>query len=344
VLVSGFPGAELPLELRRAAGRGELGGFVLFARNLGDMQQTAELNASLRAACPEGAPPWIALDQEGGRVQRLGPPVLQLPPMGRLGALDDADLSERIARTLGQQLAALGFNMNFAPVLDVDTNPDNPVIGDRSFGSEPERVIRHGRAFARGLAAAGVAACGKHFPGHGDTLLDSHLALPRLHHDMQRLRRVELAPFAALAGELGAIMTAHVIFDALDPERPATLSATVIDGLLRQELGFTGLVFSDDLEMKAIADHKGVPEAACEAVAAGCDALLICSQPGLVLEAHAALCARAAGDRAFAQRLERAAERGLRARLKHPARMHRDPAIADIALDIAAELTELLRR
>ena len=178
VLLAGFPGREPPTELQAAAASGALGGFVLFRRNLGDFVEVAELCGRLIAAFPPDTPPFIAVDQEGGRVQRLGPPVLQLPPMRRLGEVDDPALTEAAAHLLGQQLAALGSNWDFAPVLDVDSNPQSPVIGDRSFGNEPERVIRHARAFARGLTRAGIAACGKHFPGHGDTAVDSHFALP----------------------------------------------------------------------------------------------------------------------------------------------------------------------
>ena len=319
-LVAGFAGEVLPPDLQQAAVRGEVGGFVLFRRNLADPAQVAELTGAMVAACAADAPPWIAVDQEGGRVQRLGPPVLQLPPMAVLGAVDDVALTQGAAAVLGRQLAALGFNLDFAPVLDVNTNAANPVIGDRSFGAEPERVARHGAAFARGLQSAGVAACGKHFPGHGDTEVDSHLALPRVAHPRERIERIELAPFRALAGELASIMTAHVVCEALDAERPATLSPAVLQRELRERLGFAGVIFSDDLEMKAISDHAGVADAACEAIAAGCDALLVCSQPELCLAAHAALVTRAEREPPFAARLRAAAERNLAGRRAYPPR------------------------
>ena len=328
-LLAGFPGEAPPPDLQRAAGRGEIGGFVLFRRNLASPEQIAGLTNTLCAACPRDAPPpWIAVDQEGGRVQRLGPPVLQLPAMDLLGRLDDPSLTEHAAAVLGRQLGALGFNLDFAPVLDVNTRPENPVIGDRSFGAETERVVRHGAAFARGMQSAGVAACGKHFPGHGDTELDSHLALPRIAHDRERIERVELAPFRALAAELASMMTAHVVCDALDAERPATLSPAVLTGELRARLGFAGVIFSDDLEMKAISDHAGVPEAACAAIDAGCDAVLICSQPELCLATHAALVARAEREPAFAERLRAAAARSHKARSAYPCRPLSPAAIA----------------
>lgn len=317
-LLAGFPGTSPPPVLEQAASRGELGGWVLFARNLGSPAQITELTRRLAGAHPADLPPWIAVDQEGGRVQRLRAPVLQLPPMRRLGQIDDPGLTASAAELLGRQLRLLGFNLDFAPVVDVDSNPDNPVIGDRSFGADPALVSRHGFAFARGLEAAGVAACAKHFPGHGDTALDSHLALPRLVHDRERLARVELAPFRALARHVATVMTAHVCFDAIDPALPATLSRDVVTGLLRDELGFGGVVFSDDLEMRAVADRWGVARAACLAIEAGCDAVLVCADTDRVLEAHAALLRRAQSEPAFEARLREACARSLAARRRFP--------------------------
>jgi len=171
----------------------------------------------------------------------------------------------------------MGFDVDFAPVLDVDTNPANPVIGDRSFHRDPAEVARLGVALAKGLEAGGVASCAKHFPGHGDTAKDSHLDLPSLPHDLERLRRVELLPFAAYAkAGLASVMTAHVIFDALDAGVPATMSRKVMEGLLRQELGFGGVVISDDLEMKAISEHFSIERAVVEGTVAGVDCFLVC--------------------------------------------------------------------
>jgi beta-N-acetylhexosaminidase len=317
--VAGYEGLEPPQTLCDRAAAGELGGFIFFRRNLGNVTEVAELTSRLRSLAPPSEPMWFAIDQEGGRVARLGPPVVKLPAARVFGELDDVALTLEAAALLGQQLRRLGFNLDFAPVLDVDTNPANPVIGDRSFGSEVSRVIRHARAFAAGLAQSGVTACGKHFPGHGDTLQDSHHALPRLPHQEQRLREIELAPFAALAAELPCIMTAHVVFEAWDPSVPATLSPRVVTNLLRDELRFRGLVWTDDLEMKAVAGHYGMDDAACRAIEAGCDALLICSQIDLLEQAHEGLVRRAEQDRAFAARLQSAAARSCAARRLHDA-------------------------
>jgi beta-N-acetylhexosaminidase len=309
VLIVGIPARELPDELRDLAGRGALGGVILFKRNLGSLGEVASLVDRLHDACPASEAPLVAIDQEGGRVARLGAPLVALPPMRVLGEIDDPDLTRRAARVLGAQLRALGIGVDFAPVLDVDTNPANPVIGDRAFGRDAAIVARHAIAFAEGLAESGVIACGKHFPGHGDTDLDSHLALPRIAHPRERLERVELAPFRAARGKVPTIMTAHVVFDAIDPTVPATLSRPVIEGVLRGELGYDGVIVSDDLEMKAVADRWGVAPSAVLAIAAGCDALLICATPSLALEAHRALIDRARVDGAFAARLEEAAAR-----------------------------------
>jgi beta-N-acetylhexosaminidase len=319
VLVVGFPAGGPPASLRTLAREGALGGYILFKRNLGEPADVAALNAELVAEVPIARPLLIAVDQEGGRVARLKAPILPLPPMRRLAALGDAALIRRAAAALGAQLRALGFTMDFAPVLDIDTNPANPVIGDRAFGRDAESVSAFALAFSDGLLDARVLSCGKHFPGHGDTHLDSHLALPRLTHDRARLDAVELAPFRAARGRVPSLMTAHVVFDALDAEVPATLSRRVISGLLRDELGYDGLIISDDLEMKAVADHYETGDAACRAIAAGCDTLLVCSEPERALVAREALIRRAEADAAFAARLQDAAARSLAMRRSVPA-------------------------
>jgi beta-N-acetylhexosaminidase len=300
------------------------------------MHQIASLIARISESAPQHTPLLVAVDQEGGRVARLGAPVLKLPPMRALSGLRDPALTERCAKLLGKQLRALGFTMDFAPVLDVDTNPANPVIGDRSFGSTPEQVIEQAYAFARGLEAAGILACGKHFPGHGDTDLDSHLALPRLPHDRARLDRVELPPFRVARARLPAIMTAHVVFEALRKGTPATLAREVITDLLRGELGYEGAIISDDLEMKAVADHYGVEASACLAIEAGCDTLLVCSRLDWVERARVALADRASREPAFRTRLEEAARRTLALRVACPPRPITDPHALEQALEIEA--------
>lgn len=316
-LVIGFRGTDVPQAIRRALAAGELGGLIFFKRNIESAAQLHALCQSLEY--PADHPPLLAIDQEGGRVARLGAPVLKLPPMRALAEVASEDELRDCGALLGRQLAAIGLTMDFAPVLDVDSNPANPVIGDRAFGTTADTVAPRALAFAEGLREGGVLPCGKHFPGHGDTDVDSHLALPRLTHDRARLDAVELAPFrAAVAADLEALMTAHVLFDALDPELPATLSPTVLQGLLRDELGYRGLVVSDDLEMKAVADGWGIAESAVRSVEAGCDTVLVCSDVDAAFEARDALAARASSDRTFAARLAEGCERSLALRRSRP--------------------------
>ncbi len=275
LLCVGFHGTSPSPEVLELIRRG-VGGVILFSRNLVDAEQVAALTGALKRAA--GRPLLIAVDQEGGRVARLRQPhgFTELPPMRRLGEADDERLAFDAGALVGRELRAVGVDQDYAPVVDVDSNPDNPVIGDRSFSRDPERVGRLGAALARGLQSAGVAACAKHFPGHGDTAQDSHLVLPRLPHSLERLKRVELPPFTALArAGVAAVMTAHVVFEPLDPARPATLSPAVLR-LLRETCGFDRACVSDDLEMKGIAAHVPLEEAAPGAVAAGVDQLLVC--------------------------------------------------------------------
>ncbi len=260
-----------------------VGGVVLMGRNSEPPDIMRKTITGLQSrAMATGLPPlFVAVDQEGGRVQRLGPPDYAARPAAReIGRSNDPAQARLAARALGEELRDLGFNWDFAPVLDVDSNPKNPVIGSRSYGSSPYQVAALGAAAVRGFQEdAGILACGKHFPGHGDTDTDSHFALPRLPHDLAHLEAVELVPFrAAIEAGLAAVMTSHILFPALDAQLPATLSPEILTGLLRQKLGFHGLIITDDLEMKGVADGWGAAEAAVLAVAAGADVLLCCHE------------------------------------------------------------------
>jgi len=321
LLVGGFAGTELPADYAAEVRRGHRAGAILFRRNVGDLPQVAALCRALAAATPESTPALVAIDQEGGRVSRLPEPFLRLPPMRRLGELGDLELTTAAAACVGRQLRTLGINMNFAPVMDVDSNPDNPVIGDRAFGRDPRTVMQHGVAFIRGLGSERVLACAKHFPGHGDTSVDSHIELPRVTHDRERLMQVEVPPFRAASGAgVAAMMTAHVVYDALDDGVAATASRAICASLLRREIGFEGVLFSDDLEMGAIAKHHSMAEAAVQAVEAGCDVLLVCSGMAAQNEAHEALVKRAERDERFRDRCREAATRSLKIRTLCPPR------------------------
>ena len=249
---------------------------MLFRPNIVEPGQVAELVRALRAASPAGMPLAVSVDQEGGLVQRLRAPLTVWPDMFSVAAASDPSRTQAVGRALGDELAALGIGWNFAPVLDVHTNPANPVIGNRAFGVTPAAVATHALAFWRGLRAAGVLGCGKHFPGHGDTHTDSHLDLPVVAHDQNRLRSGELAPFAAAAREsMGAFMTAHVVYPAWDAVLPATLSHRIASHILRGELGFAGLLVSDDLGMRAVADRWPIETLVVESLLAGVDHFLV---------------------------------------------------------------------
>ena len=280
LLFVGFHGTSVPPDLAALIREGRIGGVILFKRNIEDPAQVRALCAALHELAPGDAPLTVALDQEGGRVQRLRDPWTEWPPMRALGGRPVADTA-RFAKALALELLDAGFDLDFAPVVDVDSNPDNPVIGDRSFAREPARVAEHAAAQIEAMQALGVATCAKHFPGHGDTDLDSHLALPRLDLTREVLERRELPPFrAAVAAEVASIMTAHVLFPKLDRERPATLSPEVM-AILRDELGYEGLILSDDMEMKAVADHFSVEQRSLGALRAGVDVILACSKADL---------------------------------------------------------------
>ncbi|HEY6212200.1 MAG TPA: beta-N-acetylhexosaminidase, partial [Vicinamibacterales bacterium] len=276
VLIAGFDGHQVPAELRSIVKEFSLGGVILFARNVADPEQVAEL--AFEASRLSEVPLWVSIDQEGGRVARLKAPFTEWPPMATIGRSGDAALAERFAKALAAELRAVGVTLDYAPVLDVFTNPKNTVIGDRALGGKAADVARLGAAIVRTLQAEGIAACGKHFPGHGDTVADSHHELPLVEHPPDRLRAIEFTPFkAAIAADVASIMTAHVFVPSLDEQRPSTLSKRIVTDILRRELGFRGVILSDDLEMKAIASKYAVPSAAVMAVEAGCDGVLICT-------------------------------------------------------------------
>ncbi len=290
------------------------GGIILMGRNIGPPDVLARTIAQMQQRASEcGLPPlFVAVDQEGGRVSRLAPPHYARPPAAReIGHANSPESARAWAAQIGSELRALGFNGDFAPVLDVDNNPANPVIGDRALSHDPQTVARLGAAAVRGFQEdAGIMACGKHFPGHGDTDTDSHHALPVIAHSRARLEQVELVPFrAALNAGAGAIMTAHILFPALDAVLPATLSPAILTGLLREEMGFDGLVITDDLEMQGVAQKWGPSEAAVLAVLAGADILLCCHTEQTQRGIQAALLAAAQSGRITQARLDQSLAR-----------------------------------
>ncbi|MFF3685172.1 glycoside hydrolase family 3 protein [Streptomyces sp. NPDC002187] len=273
VLQPGFTGTTAPDWLLRRIGEG-LSAVGLFGRNIVGAEQLAALTAQLRA---ERDDVLVAIDEEGGDVTRLEVRTgSSFPGNYALGCVDDVELTRAVARELGRRLAACGVDLNWAPSADINSNPDNPVIGVRSFGAGTELAARHTVAYIEGLQAAGVAACTKHFPGHGDTNVDSHHAMPRIDVDLATLHARELLPFrAAIAAGSKAVMSAHILLPALDPHRPATLSPQILTGLLREELGYEGLIVTDGMEMQAISSTYGIERGSVLAIAAGADAICV---------------------------------------------------------------------
>ena len=273
-LIMGLAGPAITADERRLIRTVRPGGFILFSRNIEEPAQVRELNRELTSLLPKSVPPLLSVDQEGGRVLRVK--ATKWPAMRVLGNIDRTTLTRRVARAMADELRAMGFNLDYAPCADVDSNPRNPVIGDRSFSRRPERVSAHVHAFAEGLHSRGIIACVKHFPGHGDTDVDSHKALPVVDKELGDLRELELVPFRdAVRNGIGLVMTSHVLFPAIDERYPATMSRAVLHGLLRDELGYEGVVISDDLEMKAVRDRWAISEVLGRATEATVDLFCI---------------------------------------------------------------------
>ncbi len=278
LLMVGFPGTELSREILDWLQECRPGGVILFSRNLVDPEQVARLTNAIQEHAPN-PPLLIAIDQEGGGVSRLPQEFTTFPAASRVAACHPPDAAYEVAEVTARELRAVGINMNLAPVLDVNSNPANPIIGDRAYGTRPERVCTYGMAVIQGLVDNGIIPCGKHFPGHGDTMTDSHHVLPVVEAGRARLDAVELEPFRqAIHRGLPAIMTAHVRYPALDAEAPATLSQPILTGLLRNKLGFEGVTLTDDMEMRAILDHQSIGDASVRALQAGADMVVICHQ------------------------------------------------------------------
>lgn len=285
-LIIGIAGTSLSDEERRLIHEMRPGGFVLFTRNIEEPAQLRELNRELASLLPVDLPPLRCVDQEGGRVQRFKAPATVWPPMRWVGNVGDPAYTRAVGAALARECHAVGFDLDFTPDADVDSNPKNPIIGDRAFAADPAAVSRHVRAFIAGMQGEGIVACAKHFPGHGDTATDSHLELPVVEKDPPDLEHVELPPFAAsIAAGVGTIMTAHVLYPAWDEQVPATMSPRILQGLLREKMGFGGVIISDDLEMKAVRGRYPLAQQLEAASAASVDVFLVCKEITLQAEA-----------------------------------------------------------
>lgn len=341
LFMMGFTGTTVTHDLASFLKAYSPGGVIFFKRNLESVQQIVELANGLQKLSPR-SPLLIAIDQEGGRVSRLPREFTIFPPCEQLGQCNSYELAYSAASTIAKELRAVGINMNMAPVLDVNSNQHNPVIGDRAFGASPQIVGEMGLATIAGLQENKVVACGKHFPGHGDTATDSHKVLPVVDADLHRLQDTEFPPFQqAIRSGVASLMTAHVVYRALDPETPATLSSPVIQRLLREEFRYDGVVLTDDLEMRAIVDHDGIGEAAVRAFVAGCDVLLICKDQERVVAAVQAMEMAVQDGRITQERLQQSLVRvdRLKARYLRP---YKPVTISDARLVVGCRSHKLV--
>jgi len=280
----GFEGFSVPADFKQAVQKQSLGGTIYFKRNVQSPAQLAELSNELQFQCRSSSSPFlfVGIDHEGGKVNRLVNSFTQFPAIENLGEINSPKMGFQFGALLAKEIKAVGINVNFAPVVDVNTNPENPVMKGRMFSSDPEVCAKLGSAICRGIQKMGVASVAKHFPGHGDTQVDSHFELPRIDRTTAELDKVELVPFKRMVrSRVEGIMTAHILNSAIDPDYPATLSEKTIQPLLRQGMRYSRLIFSDDMEMKAITDHYGAEEAAVLAVKAGCDVLIYRGDNGI---------------------------------------------------------------
>ena len=310
LLVAGIEGTQLGQDAVQAVQDYQVGGVILFGRNVESAWQLAELTNGLKDLNGDYTPLFLCVDQEGGRVDRMPPEVADLPSAYTFGERYDASLLQQLGQTLGAECAAFGFNMDFAPVMDVWSNPDNTVIGDRAYSSDPSRAANAAAWVAGGLADTGVIAVGKHFPGHGSTSIDSHVELPVVDQSKEDWLSGDAVPFwMAADSAVPAIMVGHILMPQLDPDRPASLSYTMVTELLRGELCFDGVVCTDDLTMGAVSNTYGMGEAAVLAVEAGCDLLLVCHGADNLTAARDALLEAVDSGRISPERLDESVKR-----------------------------------
>lgn len=337
----GFDGRSLPAELAEYLSAG-LAGVALYARNFASAVELRELTAAIRRAA--GRPVLIGIDQEGGTHFALREPFTPWPSPAELGTRNDAESVEQMARAMAVELRAVGCNLNFAPMLDLHVNPQSPVTTDRSFGGDPQLVARMGVAFDRGLRSAGVLSCAKHFPGHGDAAVDPHLDLPVFAGTMEHLRSAELVPFAAsVAAGVPLVMTAHILLPKIDPENPASLSRKMLDGILRRELRFDGVILADDLGMGAIARRYGAGEAAVRTLQAGTDIAMLCHDWSAVAPAIEAVRKAFREKRFLALEWEESLERVTRACALADG-THPQPSLATLGCEAHRALAAKIRK
>ncbi|MSQ47483.1 MAG: beta-N-acetylhexosaminidase [Deltaproteobacteria bacterium] len=337
----GIPQPTLDNETRSLLQELRPSGIILFRRNYTGPAALAVLCTELHSLFSSHRL-LVALDHEGGRVHRVSPPFTHFPPAMRIGQTGSVALAYRVGLAMGHELRRVGIDIDFAPALDVLTNPANTVIGDRAFSSDPYQVALFGRALIRGLRESGVIPCGKHFPGHGGTLMDSHEDLPQDDRTREELASIDVYPFQQALGEgIAMLMTAHVRYPALDLEFPATISSKIITGLLRQQMHYDGVVVTDDLEMGAVVRHSTVAQTVINALNAGADMMLVCHTIELAIAARDACLQALENGTLSHQRVEEAAQRINALRQSHQSRQELSPPPKEY--DYALLVEEILR-
>lgn len=280
LVVSGFYGTTLDENILKLIKEDKISGVILFNRNVKDSSTLLSLNNSLKESNKNNKLPlFISVDEEGGLVTRMPKDIKRLPTNKYIGSLNNKDLSYKVGEILGEQLSYFGFNMNFAPVLDINSNPNNPVIGDRSFGNNKDTVASLGTSTMKGIQSKNIISVVKHFPGHGDTSVDSHINLPVVNYDINRLKSFEFVPFkTAIQNGADAVMVGHILLPKIDSKYPSSMSYEIVTNILRKDLGFNGLVVSDDMTMGAITEKYSIEEASIKSINAGVDLLLVCQK------------------------------------------------------------------
>ena len=278
MLVVGIDGYDLNVNTKSLIEKSKVGGFILFSSNVKDTNQLLNLLNSLKKGnLKNNIPLFLSVDEEGGRVSRMPKEFKKIPTNKAIGKINDGNLSYKIGSTIASEIGSFGFNMDFAPVLDVNSNPNNPVIGDRSFGSKVNIVSSLGTQTMKGIQSKNIISVVKHFPGHGDTSVDSHLGLPTVNNDLERLNKFELIPFVeAIKNNADVVMIAHILLPKIDSQNPSSMSKRIITDILRKELNFQGVIFTDDMTMGAIVKNYKISEAAVKSVKAGTDIVLVC--------------------------------------------------------------------
>jgi len=280
LVIVGVDGYENDDHSKQMIEKYRVGGFILFKKNISDAKQMLTLLNSLKETnSANNMPLFLSVDEEGGRVSRMPSEFLKFPTNKVIGKLNNSNLSYQVGNIIGEELKSFGFNMNFAPVLDINSNSKNPVIGDRSFGTKVDIVRKLGIQTMKGLQSQNIISVVKHFPGHGDTSVDSHIGLPKVNADIKRLKSFELLPFAAaIENNVEAVMVAHILLPKIDPNNPASFSKTIISDILRTDMGFDGVVLTDDFTMGAIIKNYDIGQAAVKSIQAGSDIILVCHE------------------------------------------------------------------